>query len=295
MLELMTAFIDHLRWGKNFSPETVRAYSADLRHFAEAMWPKATPPDVTVIDAVIIRRYLALLKSEGFEKSTIARKMACLRSFFKFAQRRGLIAANPAKMVRTPKLERRLPDFLEEKEVETLLSLPDLNSVAGRRDHAILEVLYSTGIRISELCGLTMKDADLMGGTLHVHGKGSKERLAPLGRLAVQSLREYLASRSTQTESDAGAPVFLNKSGKRLGVRGIRRIVEKYAREAGLKKTISPHTFRHTFATHLLDRGADLRSVQELLGHENISTTQIYTHVTAQRLRDTYDRAHPRA
>ncbi|MBI3273046.1 MAG: tyrosine recombinase XerC [Planctomycetes bacterium] len=295
MLDLITAFLDHLRYGKNFSPETVRAYAADLRHFTEKLWLGASTPEVGTIDQVVIRRYLALLKSGGFEKSTIARKMACLRSFFKFAQRRGLISSNPAKMVRTPKLERRLPDYLEEREVEALLALPDLGSPAGRRDRAILEVLYSTGIRIGEICGLSLKDIDMIGGTLRIHGKGSKERLAPVGRLAVQSLRDYLASRQAPLGAEASGPVFLNKSGRRLGVRGIRRIVEKYAREAGIKKAISPHTFRHTFATHLLDRGADLRSVQELLGHENISTTQIYTHVTAQRMRETYDRAHPRA
>lgn len=295
MQELITSFLDHLRYGKNFSPETVRAYSADLRHFVESLWHGDATPPISAVDSVVIRRYLGVLKAAGFEKSTIARKMACLRSFFKFAQRRGLITNNPAKMVRTPKLERRLPDYLEEREVEALLALPDLGSSSGRRDRAILEVLYSTGIRIGELCGLTLKDVDMIGGTIHVHGKGSKERLAPMGRLAVQSVRDYLAARSAPLGAEASGPVFLNKSGKRLGVRGIRRIVEKYAREAGIKKSISPHTFRHTFATHLLDRGADLRSVQELLGHENISTTQIYTHVTAQKMRETYDRAHPRA
>lgn len=289
-------FLESLRYDRNYSVETLRAYANDLNQFSAFLQKERGESQEDVrVDHLALRKYLATLKAGGYSKATIARKLACLRSFFNFIQRQGLIDHNPAKLLRTPRQERRLPDFLEETEVAQLLRAPNAATPAGKRDRAILETLYSTGMRVSELGGLTRRDVDVPGGIVRVFGKGGKERLAPLGSYAVSAIGEYWLVADAARPAEEGSPAFANKSGGRLSVRGVRRIVEKYARQAGIAKTVSPHTLRHSFATHMLNRGADLRSVQELLGHAHIATTQIYTHVTTGRLAEVYKKAHPRA
>jgi tyrosine recombinase XerC len=301
-------FLESLRYDRNYSPETLRAYASDLAQFDAFLVQERSGGEIR-LDHLSLRKYLAVLKAAGYHKSTIARKLACLRSFFAYVQRRGLLDHNPAKLLRTPRQERRLPDFLDEGETAALLRAPAPTTLAGRRDRAILETLYSTGMRVSELAALTRRDVDLAQGMAHVRGKGGKERLAPLGSYALTAVEEYWSIQDERCGRGAGpagteppggrpgdgAPAFANKHGARLSVRGVRRIVEKYARRAGIAKTVSPHTLRHSFATHMLDHGADLRSVQELLGHAHIATTQIYTHVTTTRLTEVYRRTHPRA
>jgi site-specific recombinase XerD len=213
-----------------------------------------------------------------------------LRTFFKFLSREGYIKTNPATLLLTPKLDKRLPQFLTEDEINKLLDSPSKDDISGLRDRAIMETFYSTGMRISELVGLNLEDVDFISGVVKVRGKGKKERLLPIGEKALTALRHYLDKRKEKTKE-----IFLNKSGTRITDRGVRDILEKYIKLTSLKENISPHTLRHTFATHLLNHGADLRSVQELLGHVNLSTTQIYTHLSTERLKNIYDKTHPRA
>lgn len=246
------------------------------------------------VDYIAIRKFLAHLKEKGYSKSTISRKLACLRSFFKFLTRENIIANNPAVGIATPKREKKLPSFLEIQEIENLLDATAGASLSSKRDKALLETLYSSGIRVSELVGLNVEDTDVLGGVLRIRGKGKKERMVPIGRKAQEAIREYLEKRGNDY-GKAGGALFFNKNSTRLTDRSVRRILIKYARKASLHKDVSPHTLRHSFATHLLDRGADLRSVQELLGHESLSTTQIYTHVTTKRLKEVYEKVHPRA
>lgn len=283
-------FLVYLQAEKNSSEHTVKNYSIDLRNFFSFM------KDVSIekIDYLEIRRFLASLNEKGFSKSSISRKLACLRSFFKFLVRENHLKENPAASISTPKKDKKLPLFLEEKEVANLLDAPQAESKIEKRDKAILELLYSSGIRVSELVGLNVEDVDFFGEVLRVRGKGKKERLVPAGSKALNAIRDYLVFRGDGHGTSRG-PLFLNKGKTRLTDRSVRRIVLKYAQRIALNKNISPHVLRHTFATHMLDRGADLRSVQELLGHENLSTTQIYTHVTTKRLKEAYDNAHPRA
>ena len=220
----------------------------------------------------------------------MARHLSTLRSFFKFLVREGFLKNNPLLSVASPKIEKHLPSFLTEEETVRLIEASCPKNESGLRDRAILETFYSSGLRISELVGLNLDDVDFIGGIIKVRGKGKKERIVPVGDKALQSLREYLNKRKKQTQS-----LFLNKRGTRITDRGVRGIVAKYIRISGMKQRISPHTLRHSFATHLLNRGADLRTVQELLGHASLSTTQIYTHLTTERLKSVYDKAHPRA
>lgn len=283
-------FLIYLQAEKNSSEHTVKNYSIDLRNFFA--FTKDLP--VEKIDYLEIRRFLASLNEKGFSKSSISRKLACLRSFFKFLVRENHLKENPASSISTPKKDKKLPLFLEEKEISNLLDAPAADSKTEKRDKAILELLYSSGIRVSELVGLNVEDVDFFGEVLRVRGKGKKERLVPAGSKALSAIRDYVDSRSEGNGGNRG-PLFLNKGKTRLTDRSVRRIVLKYSRRIALNKNISPHVLRHTFATHMLDRGADLRSVQELLGHENLSTTQIYTHVTTKRLKEAYDEAHPRA
>ena len=292
-------FINYLKIEKNMSRHTVLNYSVDLEAFAEFLGDAA---EIDAIDYLTLRRYLAALKEKDYSKQTVARKLATLRSFFKFLFREGHVRSNPITGLSTPKLDKKLPVFLDEKEVAKLLEAPDGKDVSGLRDRAILETLYSSGLRVSELVNLSADDVDFIGGVLKVLGKGRKERLVPIGEKALGAIRAYARKRAlAQPRRRQRAPardhdaVFLNRSGGRLTDRGVRRILEKYIRITSLREDISPHTLRHSFATHLLNRGADLRSVQELLGHANLSTTQIYTHVTTERLKVVYDKAHPRA
>jgi len=245
------------------------------------------------VDHLTLRKFLAHLRSKQYAKRTMARKLAAIRSFFKFLHREGYLKANPTSSVFTPKLDKKLPHFLDTSSVVKLIESPDIKDALGLRDRAIMETLYGSGIRVSELVGLNVDRIDFLSGVLKVMGKGRKERLAPIGEKALGIIRNYLDKRPT-AKGDRHA-VFLNKSGTRLRDRSVRRIINKYIRCTSIKEKVSPHTLRHSFATHLLDRGADLRSVQELLGHMNLSTTQIYTHITPERLKTAYDKAHPRA
>jgi integrase/recombinase XerC len=293
------AFLDYLRIEKDDSPNTILNYKDDIAAFsgflqkrkADAGWT-----DVTILD---IRSYLAELHRENLARRTIARRISALRSFYRYLLREGKVKLNPFAKVRTPKLEKRLPVFLEEFEINQLLESPDLSTELGRRDRAVLELLYSTGCRVSELAGLTLDRMDLSNRYVLLMGKGRKERIVPLGRPCVKAMTAYLdGTRDALMERYQAKPhsmVFVNSRGTPLTARSVRRILDKYVEQTALTKHISPHTIRHTFATHLLDHGADLRSVQELLGHSSLSTTQIYTHVTAERITAVYRKHHPRA
>jgi integrase/recombinase XerC len=260
----------------------------------------ATTGKVSKLKAVspmIIRRFLAVLRDRGYSKSSVARKLATLRSFYKWMVRGGHLATNPLTAIRTPKQERRLPKFLDVEQIQKLLDAPTDATLLGARDKAMLETLYSTGMRVSELVALNINDVDFFGEVVRVSGKGKKQRLSPVGPQALRSLQIYLAKRQADPRRplfDAVA-LFINKHGKRISTRSVRRKLDKYLDQVGLSREISPHTLRHSFATHMLNNGADLRSVQELLGHQSISTTQIYTHLTTNRLKEVYDAAHPRA
>jgi len=259
---------------------------------------------LTEANALTVRGFLGQLDQLGYSAATTARKIATLRSFYKWLTQRGLIDENPMQLIRTPKQAKRLPKAIGVEHIEQLLSTPDTSETLGARDRAILETLYSTGVRVSELADLARHDLDTVNETMHIHGKGRKERIVPLGSHAMAAIRHYLTllepDRRFQTLHHKAAngqpvPLFINKNGGRLSARSVRRKLDKYLRAAGLDPSVSPHTLRHSFATHLLDNGADLRSVQELLGHQSLSTTQVYTHLSAMRLRHAYDEAHPRA
>lgn len=283
-------FLTYLEIEKNASRHTVLNYHIDLKRFRDFLGEK----QLSETDQLMLRKFLADLREAHYTKATIARKLSTLRSFFRFLCREGYLAFNPIAGVATPKLDKKLPLFLSVDEVVSLIESPPHDTLLGLRDRAILETLYSTGVRVSELVGLDVGHIDFIGGVVKIYGKGKKERLAPIGDRALRAIREYVMRRPSSSKREAKA-VFLNRGGKRLSPSDVRRIIDKYIHTASLKKKISPHTLRHSFATHLLDRGADLRSVQELLGHMNLSTTQIYTHITTERLKSVYDKTHPRA
>jgi len=293
---LVRRFISRLRDEKNYSEHTLRAYNNDLLQYGSFLQSRQimNPEEV---DHLVLRGFMAFLRKEGYTKTTIARKLASVRSFYRFLCEVGAMDHNPAAAMRTPKRESKLPHFLDTSEVERLLTAPDSGKLLGQRDRAMLETLYSTGVRVGELVGLDVADLDLAAEVAVVRGKGKKERLVPLGRPAMEAMRDYIAMRRAAPKAATfdPKPMFLNKHGKRLSSRSVARTLEKYIRQTGLDGKTSPHTLRHSFATHLLNNGADLRSVQELLGHAHLSTTQIYTHLTTERLREVYDRAHPRA
>ncbi|HLY74256.1 MAG TPA: tyrosine recombinase XerC [Planctomycetota bacterium] len=289
-------FLRHLATERNLSPHTVRAYGGDLDRFTEFVGGEAKllAPDVTVL---AVRRFLTKLHAESYQKSSMARMLACLRTFYDYFLRRGGIDANPVRQVRTPRLEKKLPSFLDEEEVTRLLESTTGDGFTDRRDRALLETIYGGGLRVSEATGLDLGDLQIDQGFAVVRGKGGKERLAPLGTGATRGIEEYLSERAVRVEKlmSGVEALFINKNGTRLNVRSVRRILDRRAMLAGIRKSVTPHTLRHSFATHLLNRGADLRAVQELLGHANLTTTQIYTHVTTHRLKEVYDQAHPRA
>ena len=282
-------FINYLKIEKNVSVHTIINYTVDLNAFALFLGEK----DVSTVDHLTLRRFLAEMRAKNYSKRTVARKLASLRSFFKFLYREGHIKTNPITAISSPKLDKKLPKFLDEGKMTKLILCPDVKTDAGLRDRAILETLYSCGIRVSELVGLDVDKIDFISGVIKVLGKGSKERIVPIGEEALLSIRRYLDKRPKRAK-DKGA-VFLNSRLGRLTDRSVRRVIDRYIHACSIEEKISPHSLRHSFATHLLDRGADLRSVQELLGHMNLSTTQIYTHVTMERLKSVYDKAHPRA
>ena len=330
---LVEQFVGYLRYERHFSPYTARCYDADLRQYVEFLdgdtvsGATVEPSEATDrsvgadpegpleggngidhcmahADAMLIRRFLAHLDSFGYSPATTARKIATLRSFYKWLVKHGRITNNPMLLIRTPKQTKRLPKAITVDQVDKLLSMPDNLDTLGARDRAILETLYSTGVRVSELVDLNRNDLDLQGQTLHIRGKGKRERIVPLGSHALTAVRHYMTLLEPDprfralrelSSTDPAVPLFVNKNGGRLSSRSVRRKLDKYLAMAGLDNTISPHTLRHSFATHLLDNGADLRSVQELLGHQSLSTTQIYTHLSSMRLRNSYDQAHPRA
>lgn len=320
-------FLDYLKFERRFSEHTAKCYGADLAQFCEFLTGGSqggssdtesmsmAPHDDGVATAVAtqvalkidqlllsaqteaVRAYLAFLNEKDYSKATIARKLATLRSFYKFLVKRNHITSNPVVSIRTPKQEKKLPRFLEYEEIKRLLNTPPLNSWLGARDRAILETLYSTGIRVSELVALNMDDIDFLGEVVHIRGKGKKERIAPIGSSALQTIQHYMEYRNKRAQSNGNFDskvLFVNKHGRRLSTRSVRRKMDKYLKMAGLDPAISPHTLRHSFATHMLNNGADLRSVQELLGHQSLSTTQVYTHLTTKKLKEVYDNAHPR-
>ncbi len=299
MEEALAEFLRHLALEKNASAHTVKSYREDLTQaldFFRGRLPRdAVRPDR--LTTRLVRAYLAWLHEQGYARTTVARRLAALRSWCRFLCRQGTLSTNPADGLRGPRQEKKLPHFLGEQDLLRLLEAPPADTPLGLRDRAILETLYSAGLRVSELTGLNVGDVDLDSGLATVRGKGKRERLAPLGEPALAALKTWLAQRELALGTAARTPdaVFLNKRGSRLTSRSVGRLLEKYLAHAGLDPRTSPHTLRHSFATHLLDRGADIRSVQELLGHRSLGTTQIYTHVTTNRLRDSYHKAHPRA
>jgi integrase/recombinase XerC len=288
------AFIEYLRIERRCSAHTIRSYEFDLglycRYLIEAQGDGADPAAVT---AVRLRRYSAWLTGQGFAASTVARRLASLRSFFRYLRRKGLLASDPSASLRNPRQSRKLPRLLRVDDVIRLLDEVPSDGPLGVRDRAMLETLYGGGLRVSELVGLNLDDLDFDQELVRVRGKGRRERLSPVGRMAMHWLRAWLAVRQPKLVSEKG--VFLNQRGSRLTTRSVGRILESHLLRVGLVHAASPHTLRHSFATHLLDRGADLRSVQELLGHRKLTTTQIYTHVTQERLLHIYHEAHPRA
>ncbi len=299
-------FLTSLDVEKGYSAHTCRAYRTDLVAFtrivaaaatSDALAAKGVPDqfDPRGVDSLAIRGYLAVLYRRN-SKATIARKLSAVRSYFKFLQRQGMVKINPAETVLTPKQEKKIPHYLTVDDVFRLLDQIQEDSLLGLRNRAIFETLYTAGTRVSELAGLDTTVVDLDEGIIRVHGKGNKERILPIGATAAMAIRHYRERLWTETgiAPDADGPLFLNRNRGRLTTRSIARILDRMVRQCGLLVPVSPHTLRHSFATHLLDAGADLRTVQELLGHESLSTTQKYTHVSIDRLMETYDKAHPR-
>jgi len=291
-------FLQYLRVERGASPHTLKGYREDLHALAEYLADgEGQSPAPGTISISELRGFLSALHDAGYAKSSISRRLASVRSFMRFGQREGWAKSNPAKALRNPRKSRKLPHFLTTDEVGKLLDAPKGNTPAARRDRAILETLYSAGLRVSELVGLADGDLDFAAGIVRVRGKGKRERLAPIGSYASRALKHWMEVRALSPREKTGreAPVFTNKFGTRLTTRSVARMLEKYIKETGLDGRTSPHTLRHSFATHLLDRGADIRSVQELLGHKSLVTTQIYTHVSTASLKAAYEKAHPRA
>ncbi len=320
-LPLISKFLDYLDAERNFSEHTIRSYSADLLQFCQFLAaseqaasnndfqslcledlpaPGVLPglPIETMLRAVTtaeVRGYLAMMRNTGYSKSTIARKLATLRSFYKFLVRNEMIDASPLAAVRTPRQDKRLPKWLDVAQINALLAAPDTGTFTGSRDKAMLETIYSAGLRISELMSLNIEDLDEFGEAIRIRGKGKKERLGSLGSKAIAAIDAYQVKRAVAFGKASRGPLFVNRAGSRLSDRSVRRSLEKYRMMAGIEFHISPHILRHSFATHMLNAGADLRSVQEMLGHESLSTTQIYTHLSTTRLKQVYDKAHPLA
>jgi len=323
---IVQEFINYLNFEKRFSEYTAKCYGADLAQFTGYLTGRSSQPHPSAgwdasahhtgpatmvatqtaaktdqlllsVDVNTVRAYLTFLNEKQYSKSTIARKLATLRSFYKFLVKRNKVSSNPVSVVRTPKQEKKLPKFLEYEDVKRLLETPPMDTWLGARDRAMMETLYSTGMRVSELVALNMDDIDFLGEVVHIRGKGKKERIAPIGSSTLQVIQHYMEFRNKRAQNNShfdSKVLFVNKHGGRLSTRSVRRKMDKYLKIAGLDPSISPHTLRHSFATHMLNNGADLRSVQELLGHQSLSTTQIYTHLTTKRLKEVYDNAHPR-
>jgi len=295
MRQELSDFLSFLRHEKNASPHTISSYRRDLNQLAEYLEERQV--QLRGIDNFVLRGFLARLHERNNKKSTIARKLASIRSFFQFCLKKKWLEDNPAKVVSTPKQDKHVPTFLSEEEMKHFLDIPQKPEKAlDMRDRALLELLYATGIRVSELVGMDVDDVNFPERLIMVRGKGKKERLLPFGTKAEESLRGYIVQRSLINKGNIEAtPLFLNYRGKRLTSRSVERIVNKYIRRAALRRKISPHSLRHSFASHLLSRGADLRVIQELLGHESLATTQKYTHIDLRQLLDVYRKSHPRS
>jgi len=301
--EALTEFSQHLKYERNMSPHTLRNYESDLEQFRQFLFGIEKRDDIPVeqIDRLTIREWMAILHTAGKKKASIARKLASLRTLFQFLIREGKLESNPAKMVATPKIERKLPNHLSMEDAVRLIETPDANTDLGRRDRAILEFLYATGIRVGELVNIDLTDIDLRERMVRVLGKRRKERIVPFHEHALQALMHYLTesrpvflNNSPFTVRDDKA-CFLNYQGTRITTRSVGRMIDKYIKQCADVHKISPHSLRHTFATHMLDSGADLRDIQELLGHARLSTTQIYTQVSMEKMIDVYSKAHPKA
>jgi len=298
MDEFIKSFNDYLASERNYSKHTVKAYVTDIKEFFRAVKQKNLFNDegggdsLSGLDESHVRAYISWLYTRN-TKTSISRKLASVRTFFEFLMRTGAVKNNLAKLVPTPRGEKRLPTFLTVDEVVKLMETPDPGEATGLRDRAILELLYSSGLRVSELVGIDLADLDLTNFTVKVLGKGNKERQVPVGSKAGEALKSYLSARLDMKPK--GDYLFLNSRGGRLTVRSIDRIIKKHATQAGIPKNVSPHVLRHTFATHLLGGGADLRAIQEMLGHKSLSTTQRYTHTSIEKLMEIYDKTHPRA
>jgi integrase/recombinase XerC len=305
MQKYIDDFIKHLRYERNASDHTLRNYESDLVQFYDHI----VPPDenghrrsvnIHDIDHLTIREYMASLYEQKKKKSSIHRKVASLRTFFRFLCREGILETNPAKLVSSPRVERTLPNHLSIEQMIKFIETPETETVLGKRDRAMLELLYASGIRVSELVNLNLTDVDFGNQTLRVKGKGRKERIVPFGEHAKKALQDYLGVRSElMAEADPekldAAAVFMNYQGTRITTRSVGRMVDKYVKLCAEIHHISPHSLRHSFATHMLDAGADLRVIQEMLGHVRLSTTQQYTHVSMDKLMEVYDKAHPKA
>lgn len=298
MHSAIDGFLRYLKVERNASPLTLKSYAEDLdsllAFFNDA---RGDTPPVAEVAIGQLREYVSYLHDCGYAKSTIARRLACLRSFFRYCRREKLTDGDPAQALRTPRTGRKLPHFLSSEQVTALVETPPSTAPAGLRDRAILELFYSSGLRVAELVGVNLADWDDDSHVLRVLGKGRKERIAPVGRFAAEAIAAWIAVRQPSPKAAAHErdAMFLNRFGRRLSGRSVARMLDKHIKVAGLDAKTSPHTLRHTFATHLLDGGADLRSVQELLGHKSLTTTQIYTHVSTRRLRYTYQQSHPHA
>jgi tyrosine recombinase XerC len=296
MDEHLSKFITYLIAEKNASPYTIKNYRHEIGQFFDFLKEQGIG-SWDGVDRYVLRRYLAWLQAEGYVKASITRRISELRSFCRYLVREGILDTNPIRAVSSPKIPSRLPDYLDLHEIEALLAAPDRMVPQGQRDRAILEVLYASGLRVSELVSLNLSNVNLHRGEIRVWGKGAKERLTLLGKPACRALTRYIQDGRPKLikENKPTNAVFLNRLGSRLSTRSVSNILDKYAKLAGLERRVTPHLLRHTFATHLLNGGADLRTVQELLGHADLSTTQIYTHVSQARAKEVYRKAHPRA
>lgn len=298
MFAAIDGFLRYLKIERNASELTIKSYSEDfgslLDYVRDRVGEVSSPAELQIAQ---LRGYVAYLHECDYARTTIARRLASLRSFFRYCQREGLVTSNPAKVLRTPRVGRKLPHFLTIEQITQLLEAPPANEVEGLRDRALLETMYSAGLRVAELVGMNIENWDRDANIVRVFGKGKKERIAPIGRHASKALGRWLEVRQPAPDAKPAHrdAMFLNRFGTRLTTRSVGRMLEKYLNLTGLDQLTTPHTLRHTFATHLLDGGADLRSVQELLGHKSLTTTQIYTHVSTKRLKDTYEQAHPHA
>lgn len=302
MQNLISTFLRHIEGERNYSPHTLAAYEDDLRQFNEFLQRHYSDSafSLSAIDRITVRLFLHDLVDQGFSRRSIARKLACLKSFFRYLKRSKKLDVNPAAAIVAPRPEKRLPTVLSESEAEALMQQPDCTTPEGTRDRAMLELFYGAGIRLSELIGLDWHDINFDDGTIRVTGKGSKQRIIPLGRSASAALKAYAKKRAAvllpgMHDQTAGRAVFITRRGKRLQPKNVNVLLNTYIARVSESTKKSPHVLRHSFATHLLDRGADIRAVKELLGHESLSTTQVYTHVGVERLKKIYAQAHPKA